>query len=105
MPVTHMKAAPASMKLAPITLFIFTSSVRTDLHSFVAEGGEGALPKQFAPWIKAGIVRATERPPHRLEREAIQRGIAEKGFQLWRKTKSDEGSRPLQPKAAKNKAG
>ena len=91
------------MPAAPIELFIFTSSVKSDLHSFVAAGGEDALPKQFAPWTKVGVVRANERPPHRLERDAIQRGIAEKGFQLWRKTKSRSDKEPLRAKAAKSK--
>ncbi|MGO9006291.1 MAG: hypothetical protein ACLQIQ_14480 [Beijerinckiaceae bacterium] len=99
-----MPVAPMKMTAAPIELFIFTSSVNVDLHSFVAKGGEGGLPKQFAPWTKIGVVRADERPPHRLERDAIQRGIAEKGFQLWRKTKSHPDKAPLRAKAAKTKS-
>ena len=99
-----MTVVPMKMAEAPIKLVIFTSSVKDDLHSFVAEGGEDGLPKQFAPWTKVGVVRANERPPHKLERDAIQRGIAEKGFQLWRKTKSRPDQKPLRPKVAKSKS-
>ncbi|MGP0061229.1 MAG: hypothetical protein ACLPID_18305 [Beijerinckiaceae bacterium] len=101
-----MTMAPTKVTEAPIKLVIFTSSVKDDLHSFVAEGGEVGLPKQFAPWTKVGVVRANERPPHKLERDAIQRGIAEKGFQLWRKTKIRPDLKPLglRAKAAKSKS-
>jgi hypothetical protein len=88
----------------PLKLFIFTSSVKVDLHSFVVEGGETGLPKQFAPWTKVGVVRANERPPHKLARDAIERGIAEKGFQLWRKTKTRPDQEPVAPKVAKAKS-
>lgn len=66
-------------------LFIFRSETSAALHGFAAESKGSRLPKKFGPWAGVGVVRADQRPPHGLRREAIESGIALNGYQLWRK--------------------
>ena len=45
-------------------------------------------PGKFAPWTGIGVLRPDQVPPHGLRREAIESGIAENGYQLWRTKKA-----------------
>jgi hypothetical protein len=41
----------------------------------------------MAPWSVTGVVRGDRAPPHNLSREAIEKAVADEGFQLWRLSK------------------
>ncbi|MGH6819921.1 MAG: hypothetical protein ACREDU_03550, partial [Methylocella sp.] len=58
------------------------------LHGFAADSQGERLPKKFGPWAGIGVVRPDQQPPHGFGRKAIESGIAEHGYQLWRKKKS-----------------
>lgn len=66
-------------------LFMFKSGAKPGLFSFAADGKGTGLPDHLGPWTSHGIVRPEERPPHGMSRDAIEAGISEHGFQLWRK--------------------
>jgi len=69
-------------------LFVFQSDKSATLFGFAGQPGGDSLPKKFAPWTGIGVVRPDQVPPNGLPREAIEAGIAENGYQLWRKKKS-----------------
>jgi hypothetical protein len=66
-------------------LFMFRSSKNDSVNAFAPDSGGERLPKKFAPWVGVGVVRPDQPPPRGLGREAIEAGIAENGYQLWRK--------------------
>jgi hypothetical protein len=65
-------------------MFIFKSQVNGELRAFAADQGGQQLPKQFAPWHAVGVVREDKAPPHNLNRDVIEKAIADQGFQLFR---------------------
>lgn len=65
-------------------LFIFKSETTENLRAFAADLIGSRLPSQFKPWTAIGAVAAGADMPYRFERDAIERAIAEQGFQLWR---------------------
>lgn len=69
-------------------IFMFRSGKSEALHGFAATAAGDRLPEKFAPWAGIGVVRPDQLPPHGLGRAAIESGIAEHGYQLWRKKKS-----------------
>lgn len=73
---------------AKSNLFMFRSGKSDALHGFAADPAGDRLPQKFAPWTGIGVVRPDQLPPHGLRRDAIESGIAENGYQLWRKKKS-----------------
>jgi hypothetical protein len=66
-------------------LFMFKSGANETLFGFASDAAGGKLPEKFGPWTSIGVIRGDQKPPHGLKREAIENGIAEFGFQLWRK--------------------
>lgn len=64
---------------------MFRSEAKTTLFGFASDNKGGKLPEKFGPWTSIGVIRADQKPPYGLKREAIEDGIAEFGFQLWRK--------------------
>ena len=66
-------------------LFMFRSRKNDSLNAFAPDSAGERLPKKFAPWISVGVIRPDQTPPRGLGREAIEAGIAENGYQLWRK--------------------
>ena len=70
-------------------LFMFRSGKTASLHGFSAQSGGENLPRKFAPWTGIGVLRPDQTPPHGLRREAIESGVAENGYQLWRTRKPD----------------
>jgi hypothetical protein len=69
------------------TLYVFRSEKNAELNAFATSPTGSGLPEKFAPWIGTGSVAPHAAPPFGLSREAIESGIAERGFQLWRRTK------------------
>jgi hypothetical protein len=69
-------------------IFIFKSQPRTDLRAFAGDPGGQKLPSKFAPWHAIGVIRADKAPPFNVSRDAIEKGIAENGYQLF-KMKAD----------------
>ena len=70
-------------------LYMFRSRKASSLHGFSAESAGESLPRKFAPWTGIGVLRPDQIPPHGLRREAIESGVAENGYQLWRTKKAD----------------
>jgi hypothetical protein len=66
-------------------LFMFRSGKNDSLNAFAPDSEGERLPKKFAPWLGVGVVRPDQAPPRGLPRAAIEAGIAENGYQLWRK--------------------
>jgi hypothetical protein len=66
-------------------LFMFRSRKNDSLNAFAPDSAGERLPKKFAPWISVGVIRPDQTPPPGLGRAAIEAGIAENGYQLWRK--------------------
>ena len=70
-------------------LFMFRSETSVALHGFAMESAWWqASSKKFGPWAGIGVLRPDQIPPHGMRREAIESGIAENGYQLWRKKTS-----------------
>ncbi|MBN8939979.1 MAG: hypothetical protein J0H01_10830 [Rhizobiales bacterium] len=72
------------MALKP-SLFIFQSGTSETLGAFTLDKTGSQLPEKFAPWTRTGVVLPDRSPPHGLKRAAIEAGVAEFGFQLWRR--------------------
>lgn len=72
----------------PNRLFMFRSGSKDLLFGFASDARGGKLPEKFGPWTNVGVIRGDQKPPHGLSRSAIETGIAENGFQLWRKKAS-----------------
>lgn len=74
--------------VAKSNLFMFRSGKTAALHGFASDPKGGRLPEKFGPWAAIGVVRPDQVPPHGLPREAIETGIANNGYQLWRTKKA-----------------
>jgi len=70
---------------ANLHLFMFRSSKNDSLNAFAPDSAGERLPQKFAPWVSVGVIRPDQTPPRGLGRAAIEAGIAENGYQLWRK--------------------
>lgn len=79
-------------------LYMFQSSSK-ELFGFASDQSGGNLPEKFGPWTNVGVVRPDQAPPHGLKRAAIEDGIAEFGFQLWRRKPPAEKAAPAAPAA------
>jgi hypothetical protein len=65
-------------------LIIFKSEANSELRAFASDPGGRQLPSKFAPWHAIGVVAADREPPHKLNRDLIERAIADQGYQLFR---------------------
>lgn len=65
-------------------LFMYSSTKSKGIFCFSLEPKGAGLPPSLAPWEALGVVRPDQTPPHGLSRVAIETGIREKGYQLWR---------------------
>ena len=72
------------MALRP-SLFMFQSGASNDIGAFTLDKTGAVLPKKFGPWTRTGEILPDRSPPHGLTRAAIEAGVAEMGFQLWRR--------------------
>ena len=68
-------------------LYKFASEAPNGLFAFAGDRDGAQLPKKHGPWKAAGNIQAYQDIPHRLDRDAIEQGISENGFQMWRLTK------------------
>jgi hypothetical protein len=68
----------------PMKLYMFTSSVKGELHAFGADAWGSKLPEKYGPWTPTGTIEANRSPPHGFSRRDIERAIETQGFQLWR---------------------
>ena len=69
-------------------LYLFRSASSEGLRGFTVEAKGQDLPAKLGPWTGIGIVRGDQSPPHGLSRKAIEVGIAERGFQMFRNKKT-----------------
>jgi hypothetical protein len=69
---------------ATMRIYIFKSDADKELRAFSDDPSGGKLPGRFRPWHAFGVIAAGKDPPHRLPRQEIERGIGDRGFQLWR---------------------
>ena len=65
-------------------LFMFKSESNRELHAFAADPGGEPLPSRHGPWTAVGVVREDKDPPHNMSRGAIEQGISDQGFQLYK---------------------
>lgn len=65
-------------------MYIFKSDTSNGLRAFASDLAGSRLPEQFRPWHAIGVVGPDKDPPHKLSRDAIEKGINANGFQLWR---------------------
>jgi hypothetical protein len=68
-------------------IFLFRSTKSEGLCGFSPDSKGDGLPAKFAPWTGIGVFRGDQNPPHGFSRDAIQSGIEENGYQLWRQKK------------------
>jgi hypothetical protein len=73
-----------------VSIYIFKSETRNELHAFADDQRGSRLPEHHGPWTAIGIVGEHKAPPHGISRKTIEDAIDGKGFQLWRKTKKVE---------------
>jgi hypothetical protein len=66
-------------------IYVFKSEVQRGLRAFAGDLAGSQLPNQFRPWHVVGVIGPDKDPPHALPRAAIEKAIADNGFQLWRK--------------------
>jgi len=66
-------------------LFMYRSAKSESLFCFSRDAKGEGLPAAFSPWEMFGVVRSDQKPPHGLPRQAIEAGIDENGYQLWRR--------------------
>jgi hypothetical protein len=64
-------------------LFMFKSG-SCALRAFTQELDPRVLPSQHGPWYPTGVIREDAQPPHNFSRDAIEKAIADRGFQLFR---------------------
>ncbi|MET0669425.1 MAG: hypothetical protein ABWY64_15595 [Tardiphaga sp.] len=64
-------------------LFIFKSESGA-LSAFAGDSDARVLPTQHGPWHPIGVVRPDADPPHNFKRAAIEKAIADQGYQLFR---------------------
>jgi hypothetical protein len=65
-------------------LFMFRSEGRPGLHAFTTDTAGHKLPSRHGPWTAIGMIREDKQPPHNMSRDAIEKGISDQGFQLYR---------------------
>ena len=70
-------------------LYMFKSESNRGLRAFAAGPGSDKLPARLGPWTAVGVVRDDVDPPHNMNRELIEKGIAEQGFQFYRMKKKE----------------
>jgi hypothetical protein len=70
-------------------IYMFKSETKPGLNAFGDDEAGSGLPRQFAPWLVTGVIRADAKPPHNLPRAKIEEALKEHGFQLWRRTETD----------------
>ncbi len=85
------------------TLFMFRSGSTDGLNAFALAASGVTLPEKFAPWIPTGKVLPGRAPPHGFNRQAIEKGVALAGYQLWR-TKNPEADKLKADKLKADKA-
>ena len=66
-------------------LFMFKSESNRGLYAFAPDPAGQQLPSRHGPWTAVGVVRDDKEPPHKMSREAIEKSIADQGFQLYKK--------------------
>jgi hypothetical protein len=71
-------------------LFMFKSEGNRALHAFAPDPGGEQLPARHGPWTAVGVVREDKDPPYRMSRKAIEKSIADQGFQLYRMKKAEQ---------------
>ena len=71
-------------------IYIFKSETTKGLRAFAGDLAGSKLPENHGPWSLTGVVTENRAPPHNLSREAIEKAIADEGFQLWRLSKKTE---------------
>jgi hypothetical protein len=64
--------------------FIFRSGASDNMNAFSYDRTGERLPAKWKPWTNIGVVRPDQRPPHNLDRDAIEAALAQQGFALWR---------------------
>jgi hypothetical protein len=67
------------------TIYLYRSTKTKGLFCFSTGDKPAGLPESLAPWRRFGVVKPGEKLPHGLQREAIAPGIAENGYQLFRR--------------------
>ena len=72
-------------------LFIFKSESGA-LCAFAGDSDSRVLPSHHGPWHAIGVVRPDAEPPYNFKRDAIEKAIAERGFQLFRLKKNQTAS-------------
>jgi hypothetical protein len=77
-------------------LFIFKSTSGA-LSAFAGDSDARVLPTQHGPWHPIGVVRPEADPPYNFKRAAIEKAIADQGYQLFRMKK-----KPARPLVAKD---
>lgn len=65
-------------------LFMYMSKKTKGMFCFSGDSRGEGLPPSFAPWVSYGVLRRDQTPPHGLSRQAIEAGVRENGYQLWR---------------------
>jgi hypothetical protein len=70
----QMSTRPSLVESAPYFPALVASSCRAS----------PILPLQHGPWTVIGIISPHKSPPHNFSRDAIEKAIKAKGFQLWR---------------------
>lgn len=68
-------------------LFLFRSRTTEGLSGITSEPDGGSLPGKLGPWTGIGVLRSDQAPPHGLSRKAIESGIRDNGYQLFRRKK------------------
>lgn len=66
-------------------IYLYRSTKTKGLFCFSTGDEPTGLPESLAPWRRLGVVKPNEKLPHGLQREAIEPGIAEHGYQLFRR--------------------
>jgi hypothetical protein len=69
--------------------FIFKSETKPELRAFGADLAGSELPSQFRPWRAVGAVAPDRQPPYNLPRDVIEKAIKDRGFQLFRLSKTE----------------
>jgi hypothetical protein len=70
-----------------VRLFIFKSE-SNKLQAFAGDSDPRVLPSHHGPWYPIGVVRPEADPPYNFKRDAIEKAIADQGFQLFRLKKN-----------------
>jgi hypothetical protein len=75
--------------MGAMRIFIFKSDTNPDLGAFCGDLAGLQLPSRFKPWRAVGAVTPDKDPPYKLSREVIETAIKERGFQLFRRGKTE----------------